>query len=377
MDLGLSEKYTDFRQEVRAFVDSEIVPNAKKYDREQLLPKALIDKLNSKGYLSAMIPKKYDGTELDNISIAILNEEIGRGCSSTRSLLTVHGMCALGILRWGNDELKNKYLYDLAKGKKIGAFALTEPEVGSNAKAINTTAELCGEYYILDGRKKWITMAQIADIFILFAKCEGVPTAFILDRNTPGITIEPINDLLGCRASMIASIKLNNCKIPKENLVGKIGAGLSHVALTCLDYGRFTIGCGCVGVAQACLEDSIEYSRNREQFGSLLKDNQLIQKMITEMVVKIKSARLLCYNAAILKDNLEPDSIMETWNAKYFASSILMQTALDAVQIHGGNGISPDYNVERYYRDAKINEIIEGTSQIHEILIAKHAYKTY
>ncbi|MBN1040265.1 acyl-CoA dehydrogenase [Clostridium botulinum] len=377
MDLGLSDKYDDFKQEVREFVDDEICPNAKKYDREQVIPRELIDKLISKGYLSAVVPKRYDGPELDNICIAILNEEIGRGCSSTRSLLTVHGMCALGILRWGSNDLKDKYIYDLAKGKKIGAFALTEPEVGSNANAINTTAELSGDYYILNGEKKWITMAQIADIFILFAKCEGVPTAFIVDRNTEGMEIEPINDLLGCRASMIASIKLNNCKIPKENLVGKIGTGLSHVALTCLDFGRFTVGCGCVGIAQACLEESIEYAKNREQFSSYLKDNQLIQKMITEMVVKIKSARLLCYNAAILKDNLEPDSIMETWNAKYFASSIATQIALDAVQIHGGNGVSPDYNVERYYRDAKINEIIEGTSQIHEVLIARHVYKTY
>lgn len=375
MELNLDEKYQAFQEEVREFVDMEIVPNAKKYDEEQLLPRELIDKLADKGYLSAVIPKKFGGSQLDNVCIAILNEEVGRGCSSTRSLLTVHGMCALGILRWGSNDLKERYLKDLASGKKIGAFALTEPDIGSNAREISTTAVEDGDYYVLNGEKKWITMAQIADVFILYAKCEGVPTAFLVDRNIEGLDIEPINDLLGCRASMIGRIKLNNCKVKKENLIGKIGTGLSHVALTCLDYGRFTIGCGCVGIAQACLEDSIEYSSQRQQFGHYIKDNQLIQKMISEMVVNTKAARLLCYNAAILKDNLEPDSIMETWNAKYFASKVLMQIATDALQIHGGNGVSKNYNVERYYRDAKINEIIEGSSQIHEVLIAKNAYK--
>ncbi|MCB2298654.1 acyl-CoA dehydrogenase family protein [Clostridium tagluense] len=377
MELNLEDKYSQFRGEVRSFVDKEIAPFANEFDRMQHLPEKLIEKLIANGYISSMISKRYGGGNFDNLEIAILNEEIGRGCSATRSLLTVHGMCSLGLQRWGSEEVKSKYISDLASGKKIGAFALTEPTAGSDAKSIETIAELQGEYYILNGTKKWITMAQIADIFLVFANCEAKPTAFIVDKNTEGLTIEAMNDLLGCRASMIGKIHFNQCKIPRENIVGRIGYGISHVAMTCLDYGRFTIACGCVGLAQASLEESIRYSRERKQFGKYLKDNQLIQRMIAEMIVNIKAARLLCYNTAILKDNIDPDSVMETWSAKYFASKILMQIVSDAVQIHGGNGVSPDYNVSRYYRDAKINEIIEGSSQIHEILISRHGYKQY
>ena len=375
MEIALDEKYLDFKDEVKKFTDKEIRPFAGKFDKEQNLPRTVIDKLAEAGYLSCVIPKKYGGNPLDNVSIAILNEIIGGACSATRSLLTVHGMCALGILRWGNEELRKEYLPKLATGEKIGAFALTEPLVGSDAKSINTTAELQGDYYVLNGEKKWITMAQIADVFIVYAKLNGANTAFILDRDSEGLEIEPITDLLGCRASMIAKLKLNNCKIPRKNLIGREGTGISHVALTCLDYGRFTIGCGCVGIAEACLQESVEYSRERMQFGAPLKDNQLIKKMITEMVVETKAARLLCYNAAKLKDELDPDSIMETWNAKYYASTILGKITKYAIQIHGGNGISDNYNVERYYRDGIINEIIEGSTQVHELLISSHAYK--
>jgi alkylation response protein AidB-like acyl-CoA dehydrogenase len=176
---------------------------------------------------------------------------------------------------------------------------------------------------------------------------------------------------------MIVQLDMKDCNIKKENLVGRVGTGLSHVALSCLDYGRYTIACGCVGAAQACLVESIRYTRKRKQFGSPLRENQLIQKMITEMVVNIKAARYLCYSAGYLKDVGDPDSIMETWTAKYFASTMLGKITSDAVQIHGANGCSSQYPVERYYRDAKINEIIEGTSQMHEVLIATNAIRSY
>lgn len=377
MEIALEEKYWDFKKEVIEFTNNEIRKYAAQFDREQNLPRTVIDKLARKGYLSCTIPKIFEGSGLDNIQIAILNEVVGGACSSTRSLLTVHGMCSIGILRWGNKEIKQEYLPKMASGEKIGAFALTEPLAGSDAKSVSTTAELQGDYYVLNGEKKWITMAQIADVFIIFAKCEDKVTAFLLDRDCEGLTVEPINDLLGCRASMIGKIILKDCKINKNKMLGSIGTGISHVALNCLDYGRFSIACGCVGVAQSCLEESIAYSKERIQFGSPIKDNQLIRKMIAEMTAQIKAARLLCLNAAKLKDEIDMDSIIETWTAKYYASTVLTKITKDAVQIHGGNGISKDYNVERYYRDGIINEIIEGSTQVQELLISKNAYQVY
>lgn len=377
MQVAIERTYYDFKDEVEKFVNEEIKPYAGNFDREQNLPRTIIDKLALKGYLSCTIPTRYGGSGLDNVSIAIINEVIGGACSSTRSLLTVHGMCSIGILRWANKEIKEEYLPKMATGEKIGAFALTEPLAGSDAKSINASAEIEGDYYVINGEKKWITMAQIADVFIVYAKCNGEITAFLLDRECKGLTIEPIKDLLGCRASMLGKLIMKDCKVPKNKMLGRIGTGISHVALNCLDYGRFSIACGCVGVAQACLEESIAYSRKRIQFGEPIKNNQLIRKMIAEMTVKIKAARLLCINAAKLKDEIDMDSIMETWTAKYYASTMLSKITKDALQIHGGNGICSDYNVERYYRDGIINEIIEGSTQIQELLISKNAYNVY
>lgn len=366
------------KAEFAKFVNNEIKPVAKKFDKEEFLPPEIVEKLSLKGYLGCMLAKEYGGMGLDNITIGLLNEEIGRGCSSVRSLLTVHGMVALAINRWGSEQQKIKWLPKMAAGETIGAFSMTEPNVGSDAKSIETIAEKENDdYYLLNGTKRWTTMAQIADIYLVFARCQDGVTAFIVEKNTPGLTVKPINGLMGARASMIGELSLEGCRVHKDNIVGRVGVGLSHVALSCLDYGRYTIAWGCVGIGQACIEDSIKYARNRKQFGTRLRENQLIQKMITEMVVCVKAARMLCYNAGYLKDVGNPDSIMETWVAKYYASTIINKVVSDAVQIHGANGCSSEYNVERYYRDAKINEIIEGTTQMHEILIAINAFRNY
>lgn len=375
MKIELTPEQTKLQSEVRAFVDSEIIPQAEKSDREEMISTDVIKKMAARGYLGSMLTKEYGGLGMDMISIGILNEEIGRGCSSVRSLLTVHGMVGLAILRWGTQEQRDYWLPKMASGDIIAAFALTEPNVGSDAKNVETTATLYNDQYCLNGVKRWITMGQIAGLFLIFAQCEGKPTAFLVEKHTPNFRIEPISGLLGARASMIAELHLDNCLIPKDNLVGRIGTGLSHVALSSLDYGRYTIAWGCVGLGQACLEESLSYSRNRKQFGSPLRQNQLIQKMITEMVVDVKAARMLCYNAGYLKETGDPDSIMETWVSKYFASKMINKVASDAVQIHGANGCCRKYPVERFLRDAKINEIIEGTSQMHEVLIATNAFR--
>ncbi|MFD1989553.1 acyl-CoA dehydrogenase family protein [Paenibacillus nicotianae] len=376
MQIELNSEQIKWKEEFREFVDTEIVPYAKENDRQEKLAPEIIKKLKQKGYMGSMLPKEYGGMGLDWIALGIFNEELGRGCSSVRSLLTVHGMVALSILRWGTKEQKESFLPQMAKGEKIGAFALTEPEAGSDSQSIKSTATLYENHYTINGHKKWITMGQIADVFLVFVKYDGQPTAFLIDRETEGFIQKPISGLIGARATMNAELYFNHCKIPQKNVIGSIGTGLSYVALDCLDYGRYTVACGCVGLAQACLEESTSYSRNRIQFGTTLGENQLIQKMITEMTVNIRAARLLCYSAGYLKDILDPDSIIETWTAKYFASKIVNQIASDAIQIHGANGCSSDYPVERYMRDAKINEIIEGTTQIHEMLIASNTFRT-
>ncbi|HEY3366487.1 MAG TPA: acyl-CoA dehydrogenase family protein [Symbiobacteriaceae bacterium] len=376
MKLELTAEQQNYKDQFRDFADEYVMPYAGQNDREERIPEELIGEVAMKGLLGALIPREYDGLELDMVTIGILNEEIGRACSAVRSLLTVHGMVSLGMLRWGTPEQRDYWLPKLASGKKIGAFALTEPNVGSDAKSMEATAERVGDQYVLNAHKKWITMGQIADVFLVMARCEGKPTAFLVERNTPGFSVKPMSGLLGTRGSMLAELTLENCAIPAASLVGQVGTGWSHIGLTCLDYGRYSIACGCVGLAQGCLESSVAYSRQRKQFGEPLRSNQLIQKMVTEMVVNIQAARLLCLEAGHLKDVGDPDSIMKTWVAKYFASTMLTKIAGDAIQIHGANGCSPAYPVERYFRDAKINEIVEGTSQMHEVLIANHAFKT-
>ncbi|SEL55392.1 acyl-CoA dehydrogenase family protein [Paenibacillus sp. OK003] len=372
MKLELTREQLQWKNDFKMFVDEVVAPSAVESDREERISPEIIEKLKEKGYLGSMLQKEYGGMGLDWVTIGILNEELGRGCSSVRSLLTVHGMVALAILRWGTDEQRSRLLPSMAAGSTIGAFALTEPEVGSDAKNVQTTAVLLDDCYVLNGRKKWITMGQIADIYLVFAQCEGKPTAFLVESDAPGFSRTSITGMIGVRGSMLAELHLDDCVIPKENIVGLIGTGLSHVALNCLDYGRYTVASGCVGLGQACLEQSIYYAGQRKQFGLPLRENQLIQKMLTEMAVNVKAARLLYYHAGYLREMMDPDSIMETWKTKYFASRMVNQVASDAVQIHGANGCSRDYPVERYMRDAKINEIIEGTTQMHEVFIAKN-----
>ncbi|MCM3133484.1 acyl-CoA dehydrogenase family protein [Paenibacillus polysaccharolyticus] len=377
MKVELNAEQLMWQEQFKDFVDNEIIPYASLNDSEERIHPELLTKITEAGYLGSMLPKEYGGMELDNISIGILNEEVGRGCSSVRSLLTVQGMVGLAILRWGTASQREYWLPKLAVGASLGSFGLTEPSVGSDAKSIETTAVLDGEEYILNGHKKWITMGQLADVFLILAQCENKPTAFIVERDAIGFSVEPMSGLLGARASMIAELHMEHCRIPKENLLGQVGMGLSHVALPCLDYGRYTIACGCVGLAKACLDASVHYANSRMQFGRAIRENQMIQKMITEMSVNIKAARMLCYRAGYLRDVGDPESIMETWTAKYFASTMVNKVASDAVQIHGANGCHRDYPVERYYRDARINEIIEGTTQMHEILIATQEVVTH
>ncbi|AFZ17610.1 acyl-CoA dehydrogenase family protein [Allocoleopsis franciscana] len=377
MRIELTPQQNQARSEFKAFVDEAIIPYANRCDRKEHTPPELIEKLAQQGYLGAALPKDKGGSGMDAITYGLLNEEIGRGCSSLRSLLTVHNMVSQALLKWGNKFQKENWLPKLASGEVIAAFALSEPNVGSDAKSIETTATRSGDFYVLNGQKKWITYGQIADVFLVFAQCEGKPSAFLVEKNSPGLTIKPIFGMLGVRASMLAELHLHDCKIPLENLVCRQGFGFSHVASSALDYGRYSVAWGCVGIAQACLEACIQYTSQRQQFGVYLKEHQLIRQMIAEMLVNVKAARLLCYQAGYLKDIGAPKSIMETSIAKYFASTTATKAANDAVQIHGGNGCSSEYSVQRYLRDAKIMEIIEGSNQIQQITIAEYGYQEH
>ncbi|WP_026475836.1 acyl-CoA dehydrogenase family protein [Alkaliphilus transvaalensis] len=377
MRIELTDEQIKKKDEFKEFVDTSIIPYAKDNDEEENMNPEMLKKVIESKYLGAPLPKEYGGLDWDQITIGLLNEQFGRGCSSAKGLLTVHGMCSLAILKWGSEEQRNLWLPKMAKGEAIGAFALTEPNIGSDAKSVETVASQVDGHYVINGHKKWITMGQIADIIIVFAKLEGKPTAFLVEKGTPGFSVKPMKKLLGSRAAMIAELTFQDCKIPIENIIGFPGGGITHVALSCLDYGRYTVAWGCVGLAEACLTDSLKYARRRKQFDAPLRKNQLIQKMITEMTVDVEAARQLCYKCGYLKDVGDPDSIVDTWIAKYYAAKMVNRVANNAVQIFGGNGCYNEYPIERYLRDARINEIIEGTTQMHEVLIATNSFVRY
>lgn len=361
----------------RRFVDTEIVPIADQSDREECLPPTLIQKLAQQGYLGALAPEIYGGSGMDWITFGLLNEEIGRGCSSVRSLVTVHNMVIYALLRWGSHHQKTYWLPKLASGEVLAAFGLTEPDVGSDAKDIRTSATRDESSYHLTGHKKWITGGQIADLFLIFAQDHGQSLALLVERGQPGLSLVPISGMLGTRASFLAELHMNDCIVPVENLVGRSGFGFSHVLSAALHVGRYSVAWGCVGISQASLEASIDYTSKRQQFGKYLREHQLIRQLITDMFTHTQAARLLCLEAGHLNDIGDPQAIMQTTVAKYFASTTAVKATNDAVQLHGANGCSSEYSIQRYLRDARIMEIIEGSTQIQQITIADYAYQAY
>ncbi|MGG3526861.1 acyl-CoA dehydrogenase [Bacillus pseudomycoides] len=377
MILELSEEHKEYQRTVRDEMNQIITENmAKSIDDEQRVPLEIFSKLAEKNFLNSIIPLEYGGLDHDYIKIGILNEEVGKTCSSIRSLLTVHGMVSQAIHNWGNSKQKNKWLPELANGEKIAAFALTEPKAGSNVNEIETEAIILENKseLMLTGVKNWITFGQIADVFLVFVMLNGEPTALLVERETEGLEIEPIKNMIGTRGSMLAKLMFNQCKVSKENILGPIGAGLRYIVPNCLDFGRYTVAWGCIGIGESCLSDSLLYSKKRMQFKKPIYEHQLIKKMLTEMAVEINAAKLLCYQAGYLLDMKDPSSIMATWHAKYASSKMARKASDYGVQIHGANGCNGENRVERFFRDAKIMEIIEGSNQIHEIIIADSLY---
>lgn len=371
MWVELSPEQEAARREFRAFADERVVPHAGRWDREGKIDAEAVDEMRRRGWLGALLPPDVGGAGMEPVTYGLLTEEVGRGCSSLRSLLTVHEMVAVAVARWGGRELKNEVLEDLARGARLGALALSEPEVGSDAKRVATRARREGGDWVLDGTKRWITYGQTADLFLLFAAAEEGVAAFLVPGDAAGLARKPLS-VVGTRAARLAELTLDGVRVPERNLVGRPGFGFTHVASTALDQGRYSVAWGAVGIAQACLEATQDHTRQREQFGVPIREHQLVARKLTEMIVETRAARLLCYRAGHLRRQRDPSAAGETLVAKYKASRVATRCALDAVQLHGALGVAEGHPVERHLRDAKVTEIIEGSSQILQTLIPRY-----
>ena len=382
MRTTLLEDFREVEEEARAFAAEHVEPYAHRIDREERIPEDVIASLAKGGRLATGLPEQPGGgADRDPVAASIahglFHEALGAASSSVQGLVNVHNMAGSAIARWGTCAQKEQWLPRLAAGDVLAAIAITEPNVGSDAAAVETTATAAGDDHILVGTKRWITCGQIADLFVILARSEAGPTAFLLPRSTPGLSIEPITGILGCRGYMLARLHLDGCHLPAGHLLGRPGFGLSHVVATGLDAGRYNLAWGCVGLARACLDAAFTYSRKRRQFDGVLSDFQLVQQMISRMMTEVHAARLMCWHAGCLRGRRDPAAIKESTMAKYYASTMVNRVAYDALQIHGAHGCGPDYPLERYLRDARIMEIIEGSTQVLEVAIARYGYQEH
>ncbi len=375
MKLELNEQQKMIQKMVREFSEKEVAPIAAELDEKGEYPTKTLEKMAKLGLLGIIIPTEYGGAGLDTVSYATVIEEISRKCASTGVITSVHNsLVSYPIMKYGTEEQKKKYLPILAKGDEIGAFAGTEPNAGSDLGAMQTTAKLKGNKYIINGDKTFITSGPKAGILIVFAVTDksagskGI-SAFIVENTFKGYKVGSIFDKMGINANLVSELIFEDMEVPKENLLGKEGDGFK-IALSALDCGRIGIAAQAVGIAQACLDESIEYSKQRQQFGRPIAKFQAIQWMIADMATSIEAARFLVYNAAYAKDRGEGRFSKEAAMAKLFASETAMDAAIKAVQIHGGYGYTKEYTVERLFRDAKITEIYEGTSEVQRLVIS-------
>jgi butyryl-CoA dehydrogenase len=374
MDFDLTDEQRMIREMAQSFAQKEVLPKAAELDETGRFPEELVRQMARLGLMGVAVPEEYGGAGMDNICYAIATEEIARACASTAVILSVNNSLSCApILSFGSEEQKRKYLVSLASGKHLGCFGLTEPGAGSDAGSQKTTAVRDGSHYVLNGTKNFITNATQADICILFAmtdrekKHKGI-TAFILDMKMQGITVGKKEVKLGICASATASIILEDVKIPAENRLGNEGEGFK-IAMHTLDGGRIGIAAQAIGIARASLEDSLAYAKERKQFGQPIANFQAIQWMLADMATEIDAARMLTYRAAWRKDrNLRYTK--ESAMAKLYASEAAMRASVKGIQIHGGYGYIREYPAERHFRDAKITEIYEGTSEIQRLVIA-------
>jgi len=377
MDFRLTEEQKLVQQTARDFVDREIIPHVREWEEKGEIPRSLYNKMAELGFLGAPVPEKYGGAGMDYVSFMLLMEEISRGSSSVRTTVSVQTSLSETSLMWfANEEQKQKWLVPLARGEKFGAWALTEPEAGSDAANLQTTYREEGDEYVLNGQKRFISNGSIADYIQVYARKPGTKrhegiSLFLVPKEAPGFKVTHVETKtkLGLRASPTADLAFEDCRIPKENLIGKEGDGWNQ-AMRTLNSGRIGIAAGAVGVARAALEAAVKYVKERKAFGRPIGDFQLIREMIAQSAMEIEAARLLTLRAAHLRD-LGLDNTLEVSMAKLFGAQMAQRVTDWAVQMHGGYGFSGDFDVERYYRDARILGLYEGTNEIQKLIIAE------
>ncbi len=376
MNFDLNEEQEMVRHSIREFAENEIAPLAREYDEEEKFPKQQLDGLAELGLLGMIIPEEYGGAGFDSVSYAVALEEIARADSSVAVIVGVtNSVCCYPILSFGTEEQKKKFLVPLAKGEELGAFCLSEPHAGSDATNLKTRAVADGDDYIINGTKSWVTNGGEAKTHIVMAVTgenngKKEVTAFIVEKEREGLSVSSVEHKLGQRASKTTEMSFVDVRVPKENMLGGIGQGM-RVAFNSLDNGRIGIGALSVGIAQAAYEEAKEYSKDRVAFGKPICEHQAIQHKLADMATEIEASRLLTLQAASMKDANHKKTGVYASMAKLFASETANRVCGEAIQIHGGNGYSRHYNVEKYYRDARITTIYEGTSEIQKIVIAR------
>ena len=379
MDLRLTEEQLAVQTTAREFAQNEVLPKAAEIDREHRHPAELVKRMAELGFLGIAVPEQWGGAGMDHVSYVLAMEEISRACASTGVIMSVNNSLVCDpITRFATDAQKEKWLKPLAAGQLLGCFALSEPEAGSDAAAQKTTAEKAGDGWVINGTKNWITNGPVADVCVLFtmndkaAGHKGI-TAFILPMKTKGVRTGPPDDKLGIRGSKSSQIYLDDVRLPGDALLGEVGGGF-RVAMSTLDGGRIGIAAQALGIARAALEDALAYAQQRRTMGKPIAQHQAIAFKLADMATEIDAARLLTLRAAWLKDHKLPYG-KEAAMAKLFASDVANKAAREAIQIFGGNGYVTEFPVERHFRDAKITEIYEGTSEIQRLVISGYLAK--
>lgn len=374
MNFTFSEDLLMLRGLVKEFTNGEIKPIAQRIDEEEKIPEGLIKKLAEVGFFGTSFPEKYGGGGFGKIGYCIMMEEIARGCSSTATMVGAHQSIGTNaIFVGGSEELKKKYLPRLCSGELIASFALTEPEAGSDTFNLKTEARKNGDKWILNGSKNWITNAGIADLISVFARTKKGITGFAVEANSPGITIGPPEKKLGIKGSVTNSITFENVEVPDENMIGKEGLGF-RIAMNTIIGGRLTIGACCLGASRELLEISTHYAKSRKQFGETISKFQAVQFMLADMAAKIYPMESIVYRCAYDYDNGKDISV-DAAIVKLYSSEAMTEVADKALQVHGGMGFSRDLPMERYYRDARILRIFEGTTEIQKMIIGRHIIK--